>query len=88
MWIKDAIKSNPYASSLSKEEIISLLTGRFVVPNYNKWLKEQRETDLKDPKNSMRKEEVRAQYARYEQDLSKFYEGLQELLQKEGITKR
>lgn len=88
LWIKDAIKSNPYASSLSKEEIISLLDGRFVVPNYNKWLKEQRETDLKDPKNSMRKEEVRAQYARYEQDLSKFYEGLQELLQKEGITKR
>ena len=88
LWIKDAIKSNPYASSLSKEEINSLLTGRFVVPNYNKWLKEQRETDLKDPKNSMRKEEVRAQYARYEQDLSKFYEGLQELLQKEGITKR
>jgi len=88
LWIKDAIKSNPYASSLSKEEITSLLTGRFVVPNYNKWLKEQRETDLKDPKNSMRKEEVRAQYARYEQDLSKFYEGLQELLQKEGITKR
>ena len=29
-----------------------LLTGRFVVPNYNKWLKEQRETDLKDPKRT------------------------------------
>ena len=85
-WIREAIKANPYASSLSKDEVNSLLSGRFRVPDYNKWLKGQRDRDLKDPKNVRRRDQIEQQYARYEQELDALYKGLEETLKEAGVS--
>lgn len=79
-WIEEAIDANPYTSSMSKDEVESLLDGVFRVPDYQEWLDKQYEMDIADPKNARRLDEVEEQYARYGKELQQFEEGLADLL--------
>ena len=79
-WIEEAIDANPYTSSMSKDEVESLLDGVFRVPDYQEWLDKQYEMDIADPKNARRLNEVEEQYARYGKELQQFEEGLADLL--------
>lgn len=88
MWIRDAIKQNPYAESLSKQEVDSLLNGQFYVPDYRKWLNARHEAALKKAGTNQTKiKEVNDAFKQMHEDLQKQASGFTKALRTKGVIR-
>lgn len=69
-WIRTAIKTNPINDSLSKEEVTSLMTGNFRMPEFGEVLTKKEETMLRAATLSAEKVKVKEVFKQYREDLA------------------
>lgn len=69
-WIRAAIKTNPINDSLSKEEVTSLMTGNFRMPDFGEVLTKKEESMLKAATLESEKVKVKNVFKQYREDLA------------------